>query len=536
MSISRRKKAIQKVVKLLNLATSTNASESGVALRHAESLIGQYAISQRELPMLQLCDRSMLYKVSWGKNAFRQTAKTTVKSKSESSVYQRRFSEKNSSQSSYDSASAYASAKTILDDLEPEFVADELIRSDEDAVEFETELSSAADAGSDIEQKDQSVVEESVMHAESETMEVNNTADNVIDASQAFRPAGYSFTQTLKDQYAASNPDVPFSEDAYWSQIEEKLATFNAEKVQSQIDNLNAQLALAKENLHLKRQQRAEHEQEEVLERAERARIELSFEEAIERAFQARAAAYEAWEKECSRLRMSKLKEEQEAIEGFETVQQSLQEQQAALAQYEQRKADYQAAKIMHELRHQLALAATGEEGAESSFQTVINIMSDNGLSLKDLEFSDIKNKSLFIRLLERESASISDVHEREEHTENMLEKFLLANLQKRSARKNENPMQKIHSLLAAANEGGQFETQKNLEQVVHLMSENNIDVRDIGYQHIRKYSVFIRLINWQAEQISVLAEREKFTAKILEEYVQFSVKQPEMELNQQAN
>lgn len=561
MSISRRKKAIQKVVKLLNLATSTNSSESGVALRHAESLIGQYAISQRELPMLQLCDRSMLYKVSWGKNAFKQTPKAEAKVKPESSVYQRRFSEKTASRNSVGSTNAYASAKTILDDLElqtseegnldadlsevvamEETVTDEIVAEDivtEDIVTDSVSEKAEAESFSTEEisaSAEQSVADLDGSAPQEEELTINATADNVIDASQAFRQAGFDFTQALKNQYAASNPDVPFSEDTYWSEIEEKLAAFDENKVQAQIDNLNAQLALAKENLQIKRQQRAEQEQEEVLERSERARIELSFEEAIERAFQARAAAYEAWEKECSRIRMDKLKDEQEAVEGFECVQQSLKEQQTALEQYEQRKADYQAAKIMHELRHHLALAANGEEGAEASFQAVINSMSENGLSLKDLEFSDIKNKSLFIRLLERESASITDVHEREEHTENMLEKFLSASLKQRQTRKHENPLQKIHALLAVANEGGQFEAQKSLEQVVHLMSVNNIDVRDIGYQHIRKYSVFIRLINWQAEQISVLSEREKFTAKILEEYVQFSVKPAEMELNQQAN
>ncbi|WOD07236.1 DUF2786 domain-containing protein [Marinomonas sp. GJ51-6] len=95
MSVRRRKKAIQKVVKLLNLATSTNSSESTMALRHAESLIRQYQIAQRELPILQLCDRSTLYRVSWGGAAPRFTKQASTQTPSEPSVYQRRFSEKN---------------------------------------------------------------------------------------------------------------------------------------------------------------------------------------------------------------------------------------------------------------------------------------------------------------------------------------------------------------------------------------------------------------------------------------------------------
>lgn len=94
MSTRRRKKAIQKVVKLLNLATSSNLSESNLALRHAESLIRQYGIAQRELPILQLCDRSMLYKVSWGNSAPRFVKEPSPKNEQSDSVYQRRFSEK----------------------------------------------------------------------------------------------------------------------------------------------------------------------------------------------------------------------------------------------------------------------------------------------------------------------------------------------------------------------------------------------------------------------------------------------------------
>lgn len=120
MSTRRRKKAIQKVVKLLNLATSSNLSESNLALRHAESLIRQYSIAQRELPMLQLCDRSMLYKVSWGNSAPRFVKESAPKNVQSDSVYQRRFSEK----STVDPNRAYESVRTILDDMEEDVSSD----------------------------------------------------------------------------------------------------------------------------------------------------------------------------------------------------------------------------------------------------------------------------------------------------------------------------------------------------------------------------------------------------------------------------
>lgn len=555
MSMSKRKKAIQKVVKLLNLATSSNVSESVMALRHAESLIRQYQVAQRELPILQLCDRSMLYRVSWGGGAPRYVKESVVKPSSEGSVYQRRFSEKSS-----DPSRAYESARTILDDMdltgfEPSKSARGSEKSEAD------EKTCSEDVQPSFEMKGSSFTAEAKMtshvsndnNAESPTLKTKaefqekfsfhesatanfTSNDNVINATKAFRPDSHQFTETLKTQYAASDPAVPFSEDVYWSKVCEKLADFDEAKIQTDIEALNVQLLLAQENLQTKKNHRYKHEQEEVQERAKRARIEQSFEEAIERAFQARAKAYEAWEESCSKVRMARLRDEQEAVQSYEAINQALLKNKESYKQHLQRKEDYRAAKIMHDLRRHLVSAASAEEDAPASYEKVISIMSDNGLSLKDLEFSDIQNKSLFIRLLERESALISDVHERESHTEKMLDKFLASSLTKKSTRTSENPIQRIQRLLIAASEGGQFETQKNLEQAIYLMESNDIGVRDIGYGFIKKYSVFIRLINWEAERITSLPEREKFTAQILEEYIQHSVQKPKSDREQKAS
>ncbi|MBD5771786.1 DUF2786 domain-containing protein [Marinomonas colpomeniae] len=535
MSMRRRKKAIQKVVKLLNLATSTNSSESAMALRHAESLIRQYELAQRELPVLQLCDPSMLYRVSWGGAAPRYLKDTIIKTSSKDSVYQRRFSEKNN-----DPSRAYESAPTILDDMDLDGFCDAHLSTSEDCQVQSEENIVESDLNVDFVGEEEMTVE-SVSDADDidgflQEASVNYTTsnDNVIDAAKAFRPDNHEFTETLKTQYATSDPAVPFVEDKYWSNVYEKLADFDEVEVQSSIESLSTQLSLAQENLQIKKQKRYEHEQGEIQERSERARIEQSFEEAIERAFQARAKSYEDWESACTNIRMSCLRDEQEAVQSHDSITSTLSKAKESFEQHLQRKEDYRAAKIMHELRRQLALAVS--VGEEASYETVVNMMEENGLSLKDLEFSDIKNKSLFIRLLERESALIEDVHQREEHTEEMLDKFLTFSLSKKEARSSENPIQHIQRLLLAASEGGQFETQKNLEQVIYLMDSNGVGVRDIGYGFIKKYSVFIRLINWEAERISSLSEREKFTAQILEEYIQHSVQKPEAEGRGQKN
>ncbi|MBR7888033.1 DUF2786 domain-containing protein [Marinomonas sp. A79] len=515
MSITKRKKAIQKVVKLLNLATSTNSSESVVALRHAESLIRQYQIAQKELPILQLCERSMLYRVSWGGAAPRHVKESTSKPSPEP-IRARRFSEK-----SPDPSRLYETARTILDDADLSgFHAEEVVTN---AADNQATEESHEDGGKPFEA--------------TEPTSQYTTTDNVIDAAQAFRTASStndSFAETLKSQYATSDPKVPFQQDSYWSAMHEKLEEFDEVAVQSDIEVLDKKLNAAKETLERKKKQRYEHEQKEVQERSERARIEQSFEEAMERAFQARAKAYEAWEAECANLRMARLKEEQEASQNFEALNDALSKNKESYRQHLQRKEDYRAAQIMHDLRGQLVMAVSAE--GESSFEKVIALMEGNGLSLKDLEFSDIKNKSLFIRLLERESAKIQDVHQREQHTEDMLDKFLHSNHHQKKAQPSENPVQHIQRLLITASEGGQFEAHKSLEQVIYLMEKNAIGVRDVGYGFIKKYSVFIRLINWEAERISSLSEREKFTAQILEEYIQHSVKKPGASQEQKAS
>ncbi len=537
-----------------------------MALRHAESLIRRYQVAQRELPILQLCDRSMLYRVSWGGAAPRYQKEAVVKPSSEGSVYQRRFSEKDN-----DPSRAYESARTILDDMDLSgFYDAELSFSDSilpDGKNVNDENESVDDKDQvicDIDAQDEGVevnfeldgdsIGEDYMAAENVLEDTNMTAesvvnengqdssavytssDNVINATKAFRPNGNEFTETLKTQYATSDPSVPFVDDGYWSKVYEKLADFDEVKVQTEIEDLDKQLLLAQENLQLQKQKRYEHEQGELQERAERARIEQSFEEAIERAFQARAKSYEAWEESCTKIRMARLRDEQEAVQGYDAVSHALAKNKESFKQHLQRKEDYRAAKIMHELRRHLVLAVSVGEDAIASYEKVIDIMSENGLSLKDLEFSDIKNKSLFIRLLERESALISDVHEREAHTEEMLDKFLTSSLAKKESRASENPIQHVQRLLIAASEGGQFETQKNLEQVIYLMEANDIGVRDIGYGFIKKYSVFIRLINWEAERISSLPEREKFTTQILEEYIQHSVQKPKPDKEHKAS
>lgn len=563
MSVSKRKKAIQKVVKLLNLATSSNSSESVMALRHAESLIRQYQVAQRELPILQLCDRSMLYRVSWGGAAPRYQKEAVVKPSSEGSVYQRRFSEKDN-----DPSRAYESARTILDDMDLSDFHDVDSSFDNHAWsdskgtgcedkaanyndhiaggamdpcdDFESgfkrncdsgENEMAADSVLDGDVEIESVVDE----CDRDGVASYTSSDNVINATKAFRPDTHEFAETLKTQYATSDPSVPFVQDDYWSKVYEKLADFDEASVQAEIEVLDKQLLLAQENLQFKKCKRHEHEQGELLERAERARIEQSFEEAIERAFQARAKSYEAWEESCTKIRMARLRDEQEAVQGYDAVSDALAKNKESLKQHLQRKEDYRAAKIMHELRRHLVLAVSGDAATES-YRKVIDIMSENGLSLKDLEFSDIKNKSLFIRLLERESALIADVHAREAHTEKMLDKFLTSNMAEKESKASENPIQRIQRLLVAASEGGQFETQKSLEHVIYLMDANDVGVRDIGYGYIKKYSVFIRLINWEAERISSLPEREKFTAQILEEYIQHSVQKTDSERGQKSN
>ncbi len=562
MSVRRRKKAISKIIKLLNLATSTNTTESIVALRHAEALIRQYNIAQRELPVVQLYDRTLLYKVSWNGAAPRFIKETPSKAVSSDSVYSRRFSEKRRDDKKQNST---ASLDGVDESLEQEAgcqSADHELGRHDGASEVKTagEVKTAAkndsverDEGASMfetkemsetkempEQKEMSEGMESAFpnnavngaekggdNVKRHTQEASGSLDNVIDAAQAFRPEVHAFAEALKPQPAVSESVVDFSDDVYWKQVHEELADFDEAGIQAEMESIKQRLQQSESSLQRKKAKRHQQERSELQKRAERAKIELSFEEAIEKAFQARAVAYEAWEKEQCQQRLMCLREEQEALAAYEVLVQDLNDRESSLNRHMQRKEDYHAAKIMHDLRRHLALSAAANKGA-SSFEKVVEIMAQNALSLKDLEFSDIQNKSLFIRLLERESALIADVHEREQFTEAMLEKFLSAGTVTRSPNVADNPIQHIQRLLTTANKGGQFETQKCLAQVQRLMSVHDISVRQIGYGYIKKYSVFISLINWEAERITSLSEREAFTAQILEEYIQYSVQAPE--------
>lgn len=628
MSIRRRKKAISKVVKLLNLATSSNPSEAQMALRHAEAIVRQNTVSRSEIPLSALCDPATLNKVKWGGQSQANTNYASTYSRV-STATESRFKEK-----PIDKTNSYAGARTILDEeyaTEPEldpikeaaksnfereaekqrkkadrlkaeterkiaerkeqetllrakekaekelqatreaaetqrlkvaaklqgerekqeierYATQALLKMKQEQAELLVQEAQANKSDSQVAAKKASnkpelgneILKGSAIDAIEDTKNMNvevvtpaddgacQTAqfstDNVINATNAFRPEGFVFSKRLREQYASSDPTIPFEDDEYWQKIQTQLKGFDEAKVQRSIEAIENQLLLSKESLVQKRELRLGAEREELSERSERARIELSFEEAIERAFQARAKAYEAWEKQRSEIRVECLRSEQEAQHGFEELTQDLERVNVDFQQHVKRKEDFHAAKIMHELRCHLALAVSvGGEG-KGSFDKVVNIMSEAGLTLKDLEFSDIKNKSLFIRLLERETAQIEDVVARESHTEDMLSKFLSSTLAKREPAKTENPLQHIEKLLSAASAGSQFEAQKSIEQAFHLMELNGIGVREVDLTKITKYSVFVRLLNWEAEKISSLSEREKFTASILEEYVTSSI------------
>jgi hypothetical protein len=627
MSIRRRKKAISKVVKLLNLATSSNPSEAQMALRHAEAIVRQNTVNRSEIPLSALCDPATLNKVKWAGQS-QAYASYTPKYARTSTEAENRFKEK-----PVDKTNTYAGARTILDEeyaTEPEFdpikeaaksnfereaekqrqklerLKAEKERKTAERKEQEILLKAKEQAEKELqatresaekqrlkvaaqlqrerekleieryaaqaqlkmkqeqaellkqEQAYQSSGENSAGQISNESKQKTKTleksdvdvvedtknmkveaaapmddspyqaaqfnADNVINATNAFRPEGFVFSKRLREQYASSDPAIPFEDDEYWQKVQGQLKDFDEAKVQSDIETIESQLSLSKESLAQKRELRLGAEREELLERSERARIELSFEEAIERAFQARAKSYEAWEKQRSEIRVECLRSEQEAQHGFEELTQDLEKVKVDYQQHVKRKEDFHAAKIMHELRCHLALAVSVGGDGKGSFDKVVDIMSEAGLTLKDLEFSDIKNKSLFIRLLERETALIEDVVARESHTEDMLSKFLSSTLTKREPAITEKPLQHIEKLLSAASAGSQFEAQKSIEQAFHLMELNGIGVREIDLTKITKYSVFVRLLNWEAEKISSLSEREKFTASILEEYVTSSI------------
>ncbi|MFT2111371.1 hypothetical protein [Marinomonas sp. 2405UD68-3] len=514
VSIRRKKKAISKVVKLLNLATSSNSSESKMALRHAESVAHQNDLKMHEIPQSMLCDIKTLYKVNWSSHRRMFSTEEQVKPQSQEPLSSRRFSEK-----PVDPNKAYANSKTILDDID----SSDTCASVEDVSEAVVEANESFEK-SECTEKENCRPSSMFKTPEDSRSSMNFAADNVINAANAFRPDTVAFTDRLRGQYASSNPDMPFEDDKYWNKIHEQLVNFDEAGVQSKLDAIALQQSLAEESLKQKRNERLLSEQEEQAERSERAKIERGFEEAIEKAFQLRAQAYEAWEKRRAEIRMHCLRAERDALSGFEELVEDYDKITSDYQRHVQLKEEYRAAKIMHELRKHLASSVKKGNEGRASFDAVVQIMEENDLSLRDLEFSDIKNKSLFIKLLERETAKIEDIDSRECYTDDMLTKFLTSTVGTKRTNKVVNPLLQIEELLADASKSGQFEAQKSLDQVFHLMSSNGISIKDVNLAVITKYSIFVRLLNWESEQISSIEDRERFTAGVLEDYVSLTI------------
>ena len=106
----------------------------------------------------------------------------------------------------------------------------------------------------------------------------------------------------------------------------------------------------------------------------------------------------------------------------------------------------------MNELRRHFVLSVSDIAGLLDSYEKVIEIMGKNVLSLKPFEFSDFK-KSLFIRLLKRETALMNSVHERVLYNEEILDKCLTVSAPMQKSRPSEKSMQHIQRLLTMANE-----------------------------------------------------------------------------------
>ena len=65
MSSKKRSKALKRVIKLLNLATSNESHEADLALNHAHSVIYNHNIQREEIDVERLCDTQILAEVDW---------------------------------------------------------------------------------------------------------------------------------------------------------------------------------------------------------------------------------------------------------------------------------------------------------------------------------------------------------------------------------------------------------------------------------------------------------------------------------------
>lgn len=519
MTNNKRSKAVNRVIKLLNLATSDVNHEADLALNHAHSVIYSHNIQREEINTEKLCDDRVLDEVDWyGDWTDRPEPQDDWElDRLFAEQYQPYvIREKNASPdqpqvgaSSVEAEPADSDAP-IDDGANDSATTSTFVSADEgDALSDDSLIDTPQTAPSedDTQAASPPSFEEMVRSGAFMVFERDGSE------SKALEPVASD-----QDDAETTGPELP-------SVIElpaedEALLELSEEEARQRLSDVIEQLKDAKE---LYTECRTEREQGDIDQEAEkelRIQAEIEAEEAAERAFRKRAEEQQRWELEMRAQRLERRLREQEALKQVKVLREQQDSLKKWLVEHERKKAEQARLALLEEISGLLHIAAEHiADSDDPSFEQALQLMDDNQLTLTDLPLQQIHHKSIFMRLLEREAAALDDAKERERFTQELLGKYLSA-----YRPPTVDLEAKVLELLKEASAGTDGSDQA-YESAKELLERNSLSIRDLDIGQIDQISLFVRLINWEAEKLPDMDSREHFTAKMLDRYFEATAK-----------
>lgn len=537
MATNKRSKALSRVVKLLNLATSDVDHEADLALNHAHSVIQTHGIQRYELDTDKLCDESVLDLIDWY-GEWTDMPVMGIESDSEPEpeeysnapnyyAFARGIREKNtyhdrkqsaatassnssSSAASDNSADTSSNAKATANSgggydpfTESKVYWDFLTDPIDDYAYYTGSQEAANDhtTDTDVQSGPSESSEEELGYM---VFEGNWAKKEALDQHNESSDAEDVAAEVVENEVCAFDPD-----------------SFSEEEALERLARLTEQLSAAEGAFSDARVARQQGDLDEETEKAIRIQAELEAELAAEMAFRKRAEAQMRWEAEMLSLRKSRRKSERTALEQLQAVRSEHEELQQLIDAHKHYQQEQQRLELLEDISDQLQVAAEHiTDPYDQSFDRALMLMDDNRITLTDLPLEKIHHKSIFIRLLERESSGIENSNEREAYTEALLGKYL--ELYHPPA---VDLAEQVIVLLKQASSGDPLEAESAFDKAQELLATNGMSIRDLEIGKIEQISLFIRLLNWEAEKLPDMGAREHFTAKMLDRYFEATQK-----------
>lgn len=557
MGTNKRRKALSRVVKLLNLATSDVNHEADLALTHAHSIIYNHNIKRYEIDRDLLCDRSVLELIDWygdwepKAKVKSEDAQTGVRTERKVfTTFAKGIREKNTFHEKADATkeSVHEAAADIKNEpVEPEPEREVVVDSDPVSEQSSTSFDRVSPdeqepsvywdylTDSDEDVSDEEVIAEAAPKADFAADEAsvngangNQATSDLMDelyGDESLTEGGYVAFDRQSAEYEKESLEAvvvetvsqQFEADGYFSsdQLDVEALEQSEQEARDRLQQLEEQLKAAESNYAIVREEREQGDKDAETEKAIRIQAEIEAERAAERAFRLRAEAQQRWETEMRQLRQQRRQRERDALNRMKLLQAEQTGLEQSLVDYANRKAELQRLELIESISTHLQAAAEPEEdSANQAFEEAVSLMENNRLGLTDLPLEQIYHKSVFIRLLERESSEIDNGKEREAFTEALLGRYL--ELYHPPA---VDLAEQVISLLKKAGSDDPLQADTAFAKAQDLLSANGMSIRDLDIGKIEQTSLFIRLLNWEADRLPDMGSREHFTAKMLDRY-----------------